>query len=124
MGTTYFKGNKCSFQNCALNMYETGMSCFTRFSSVQFRCSVVFDSATPWTAARQTSLSITNARSLLKLMSTESVMPSNLSSSSHPHLITRLGYKIMVFLMTFSFVLTDSLPRYPLFARNVFLPSI
>ena len=33
--------------------------------------------ATPWTAARQASLSITNSRSLLKLMSTESVMPSD-----------------------------------------------
>ena len=34
--------------------------------------------ATPWTAACQVSLSITNSRSLLKLMSIESVMPSNL----------------------------------------------
>ena len=33
--------------------------------------------ATPWTAARQASLCITNSRSPLKLMSTESVMPSN-----------------------------------------------
>ena len=33
--------------------------------------------ATPWTAARQASLSITNSRSSLKLMSIESVMPSN-----------------------------------------------
>ena len=32
---------------------------------------------TPWTAARQASLSITNSQSLLKLMSVESVMPSN-----------------------------------------------
>ena len=32
---------------------------------------------TPWTAARQASLSITNSRSFLKLMSIESVMPSN-----------------------------------------------
>ena len=32
---------------------------------------------TPWTAAPQASLSITNSRSLLKLMSIESVMPSN-----------------------------------------------
>ena len=32
---------------------------------------------TPWTAARQASLSITNSSSLLKLMATESVMPSN-----------------------------------------------
>ena len=35
------------------------------------------DSATPWTAAHQVSLSITNSQSLLKLMSIESVMPSN-----------------------------------------------
>ena len=33
--------------------------------------------ATPWTAAHQTSLSITNSQSLLKLMSIESVIPSN-----------------------------------------------
>ena len=32
---------------------------------------------TPWTAARQASLSITNSQSLLKLMPIESVMPSN-----------------------------------------------
>ena len=38
---------------------------------------VVSDSATPWTAACQASLSITNSRSLLKLMSIKSVMPSN-----------------------------------------------
>ena len=35
------------------------------------------DSATTWTAARQASLSITNSRSLLRLMSIELVMPSN-----------------------------------------------
>ena len=35
------------------------------------------NSATPWTAARQASLSITYSRSLLKLMSIELVMPSN-----------------------------------------------
>ena len=48
-----------------------------RFSSVQFSHSVVSDSATPWTAARQASQSITNSQSLPKLMSIESVMPSN-----------------------------------------------
>ena len=44
------------------------------------------DSATPWTAAHQVSLSVTNFWSLLKLMSIESVMPSNhpLSSPSPP----------------------------------------
>ena len=47
-----------------------------QFSSVQ-SLSHVWLFATPWTAARQTSLSITNSCSLLKLMSIESVMPSN-----------------------------------------------
>ena len=47
------------------------------FSSVQFSCCVMSDSATPWTAAHQTSLSITNSWSFLKLMSIELVMPSN-----------------------------------------------
>ena len=49
----------------------------SHFSSVPFSCSVVSDSATPWTAARQASLSITSSRSLFKLMSIESVKPSN-----------------------------------------------
>ena len=43
--------------------------------------------ATPWTAAHQTSLSITNSWSLLKLMSTESVMPSNHLIFCHPLLL-------------------------------------
>ena len=44
---------------------------------VQFSHSVMSDSATPWTAARQASLSITNSQSLFKLMSIELVMSSN-----------------------------------------------
>ena len=43
--------------------------------------------ATPWTAACQVSLSITNSRSLLKLMSIESVMPSNHLILCHPLLL-------------------------------------
>ena len=46
------------------------------FSSVQLLSRVWFF-VTPWTAARQASLSITSSRSLLKLMSIEPVMPSN-----------------------------------------------
>ena len=42
---------------------------------------------TPWTAAQQASLSITNSWSLLKLMSTESVMPSNHLILCHPLLL-------------------------------------
>ena len=47
-----------------------------KFNSVR-SLSHVRLSATPWTAARQASLSITNSRSLLKPMSIESVIPSN-----------------------------------------------
>ena len=48
----------------------------SRGHSVQFS-SVAQSRPTPWTAACQASLSITNSQSLLKFMSIESVMPSN-----------------------------------------------
>ena len=55
----------------------------TSFSSVQLLSRVqIF--ATPWTTARQDSLSITNSQSLPKLMSIESVMPSNHLILCHP----------------------------------------
>ena len=57
-----------------------------KFSSVQSLSRVQFF-ATPWTAARQASLSITNSQSLPKLMSIESVMPSNHLILCHPLLL-------------------------------------
>ena len=60
------------------------MSFLWLLSSVQFSRSVVSDSATPWTAAHPASLYITNFQSLLKLMSIESVMPSNHLILYHP----------------------------------------
>ena len=56
---------------------------FLAISSVQ-SLSHVWLFATPWIAARQASLSITNSWSSLKLMSIESVMPSAISSSVVP----------------------------------------
>ena len=56
------------------------------FSSVQ-SLSHVRLFVTPWTAARQASPSITNSRSLPKLMSIESVMPSNHLILCHPLLL-------------------------------------
>ena len=58
-------------------------------SSVHFSHSVVFDSATPGTAARQASLSITKSQSLLKLMSIKLVMPSNHLILCRPLLLPR-----------------------------------
>ena len=53
------------------------------YQSIQlFNCVWLF--VTPWTAACQVSLSITNSRSLLNLMSIESVMPSSYLILCHP----------------------------------------
>ena len=57
-----------------------------KFSSVQLLSRVRLF-ATPWIAARQASLSITNFRSLPKLMSIELVMPSNYLILCHPLLL-------------------------------------
>ena len=56
-------------------------------SSVQFSHSAVSDSVTPWTAARQTSLSITNSQSLPQLMSIEPVISSSHLILCHPLLL-------------------------------------
>ena len=70
-----------------------------------FSCLVVFDSLHPQTAACQASLSITNSRSLLKLMSIESVMPFN-------HLI----------LCHFLFLLLSIFPSTKVFSSALALP--
>ena len=57
-----------------------------QFSSVQ-ALSRVWLFATPWITARQASLSITNSRSSLRLMSIESVMPSSHLILGHPLLL-------------------------------------
>ena len=57
-------------------------------ASVQFSCSVVSNSLwPPWTAVHHAPLSITNSQSLLKLLSIESVMPSNCLILYHPLLL-------------------------------------
>ena len=67
-----------------------------RFSSVQSLSHVWFF-AIPWTAALQASLSITNSWSLLKLMSIESVMPSNHLILCHLLLLPSIFPSIRVF---------------------------
>ena len=65
-------------------------------SSVQ-SLSRVWLFATPWTAAHQASLSITNSQSLLRLMFIESVMPSNHPILCHPLLLPSIFPSIRVF---------------------------
>ena len=62
---------------------------FCCISSVQLLSRVLLF-VTPWTAARQASLSITNSLSLLRLMSIESVMPSSHLIISYPLLLLPL----------------------------------
>ena len=93
-----------------------------QFSSVQFSSvqslSRVQLFATPWTAARQASLSITNSRSLPKLMSIELVMPSNHLILCHPLL---LPLSIFPSIRVFSneSVLRIRWPKYWSFSVNI-----
>ena len=67
-------------------MRRTDLLKKTQFISVQsISCVQLF--ATPWTVARQASLSITNSRNLLRFMSIELVMPSNHLILCHPLLL-------------------------------------
>ena len=70
-------------QTSWLEISEQFLTITWMISSVQL-LSLVQLFETPWTAARQASLSITNSQSLLKLMSIESLMPSNNLILCHP----------------------------------------
>ena len=78
LGKEYIKAVYCRLA------YLTYMQ--SQFSSVQSP-SHVWLFATPWTAAPQASLSITDSQSLLKFMSIESVIPSNHLILCHPLLL-------------------------------------
>ena len=88
-----------------------------QFSSVQL-LSCVWLFATPWTAAFQASLSITNSWSLLKLISIELVMLSNHLILCHPHLLpTSIFSNIRVF--SNESVLRIKQPKYWSFSFNI-----
>ena len=92
----------CGFLLCWSALSQNDYS--VQFSSVQ-QLSRVRLFVTPWTAAHQVSLSITNSQSLLKFMSIESVMPSNHLILCHP-LLSGLQ----------SFPTSESFPMSQLFA--------
>ena len=85
--------------------------------SVQFSRSVRSDSVTPWSAACQASLSITNSWSLLKLMSIESVMPSNHLTFCQPLLLPAIFPSIRIF--SNESVLHIRWPKYWSFNFNI-----
>ena len=88
----------------------------TQFSSVQsLSCVQLF--VTPRTTARQASLSITNSQSLLKLMFSTSVMPSNHLILCRPLITPSVFPSIMVF--SNEFVLRIRWPKYWSFSFNI-----
>ena len=94
------------------------LNLFVHLCSVQFSCSVMSNSVTPWTAAHQASLSNTNSRSLLRLMSIESVMPSNHLIFCHPLLLLPSIFpSIRVF--SNESVLRIRQPKYWSFSLNI-----
>ena len=99
-----------------LNIQKTKIMASGPISSVQLlRCVWLF--GTPWTTAQQASLSITNSQSLLKLMSIDSVMPSNhltpsppaLNLSQHQSLFKWVSFSLQVAkVFSFSFNISPS----------------
>ena len=92
-------------------------SLFSLLQSVQSLICVQL-SATPWTATCQASLSITNTQSLLKLMSIESVMPSNHLILCHP-LLLLLSILPNIRLFSNESVLRIRWPNYWSFRFNI-----
>ena len=86
----------------------------------QFSRSVVSDSATPWIAAHQASLSVTNSQSSLRLTSIESVMPSTHLILCRPLLLPPIPSSIRVF--SNESTLRMSWPRFWSFSFSI-IPS-
>ena len=78
---TFIQRFICSFSECLLSLFYVQNTTLSSCCSVDSHLGVF---ATPWTAAHLASLSFSISRSLLKLMSIESVMPSNHLILCHP----------------------------------------
>ena len=84
MGCSFLPQNSCSL--CLGILFSRYRLLVPVVSSVQFTHRVRLF-VTPWTVGRHASLSITNSWSLLKLISIESLMPSNHLTLCHPLLL-------------------------------------
>ena len=98
-------------------IYIASLYPLVHFSSVQSLSRVQLFAA-PWTAAHQASLSITNSQSLLKLMSIESVMPSNHLILCRPLLLLPSGF-LSIRVFSNESVLPIRWPKYWSFSFNI-----
>ena len=96
--------------------YKTLTFCLGIFSSVQ-SLSRVWHFETPWTTARQASLSSTRSRNLPKLMSIESVMSSSHLTLCRPLLLPSLSPSLRVF--SNETALRIKWPKYWSFSFNI-----
>ena len=118
IGERYIRGLKCIgkvlFPN-SISGYVVVSSVFIFSSAQSFSRVRLF--ATPWTAARQTSLSITNSWSLFKHMSIELVIPSNHLFLCHPLLQASTFPRLRVF--SNKSVLHIRWPKHGSFSFNI-----
>ena len=105
---------KVSFHHTLLPWTTGTLALFSTVHSLS--CVQLF--ASPWTAPCQAFLSITNLRSLLKLMSIESVMPSNHLILCHPLLLPPSIF-LSIRLFSSESVLHIRWPKYWSFSFNI-----
>ena len=112
MGKLKLRGNLIFFKRkISIDFYKE-----YQFNSVQ-SLSRVRPFATPWTTVCQASLSITNAKSLCKLMSIESVMPSNHLILCRPCLLPPSVFPVSSHLQ--SFPASGSFPMSQFFTSGI-----
>ena len=93
---TFFKNSNFPFVQAEIKQQNCWRTTDEGLDSVQSTsCVQLFEN--PWTVTCQASLSITNSRSLLKLMSIDSVMPSNHLILCHPLFLPSIFPRIRVF---------------------------
>ena len=110
----------CIIPKAKLNVQYVWKITIYFFSSVQsLSCVQLF--VTPWTAACQASLSITNSPNLLKVMSIESVMPSNHFILYHPLLLLPSVF-LSIRVFSSESVLRIRWPKYWSFSFSIMLP--
>ena len=120
------------FKNGGTEDYQVEGACAVLETYISANITAVFNSVqslshvqlfvTPWTAAHQASLSITNSQSLLKLMSIESVMPSNHLTLCCPILLPPSMFPSIRVLFNET-ALRIRWPKYLRFSLSISLPN-
>ena len=114
--TTLMAESEDDLKSLLMKVKEESEKVGLKLSSVQLLSQVQLR-ATPWTAARQASLSITNSQSILRFMSIEPVMPSNHFILCHPLLLLSIIPSIRVF--SNGWALRNRWPKYWSFSFSI-----